>query len=312
MILNTVENTTSCALIVPTYNGKEDLSRLLKSLECQTLKFDLFIVDSSSSDGTIEIAKSTTNNVEIIPGSEFNHGGTRQMMVDKHPGYDIYIFMTQDAFLEDVDALKKLVAYFEDNKVGAVCGRQLPHHDANPLAIHARIFNYPEDCKIKSFEDSTTFGIKTVFISNSFAAYRAEALVDAGGFPDHVIFAEDMYVLAKMVLKGWKTAYAGDACCRHSHNYTILEEFRRYFDMGVMHAREPWIKQSFGSAGGEGLRFVKSELKFLGWSRFYLLPSALVRNALKLSAYKIGQKEANLPIGLKKCIGMYRGYWNQN
>src|SRR5690606_19238861 len=106
-----------------------------------------------------------------IPSSQFNHGGTRQMMVSRNPDYDIYVFLTQDAYLEDADAIENLVAPFHDEKVGAVCGRQLPHKDASPLAEHARLFNYPATSMLKSFEDVPQMGIKTAFMSNSFAAY---------------------------------------------------------------------------------------------------------------------------------------------
>ncbi|MFE0678513.1 hypothetical protein ACFW26_34910, partial [Streptomyces sp. NPDC058867] len=44
----------------------------------------------------------------------------------------------------------------------------------------------------------------------------------------------------------------------HSHSYSIGEEFRRYFDVGVMHARAPWLLDRFGKAEGEGKRFVQS------------------------------------------------------
>ncbi|WP_443190921.1 glycosyltransferase [Pseudomonas indica] len=301
---------TRIACIVPTYNGRDDLARLLDSLEKQSASFDLFIVDSNSSDGTGELARSRVANVVTIPSSQFNHGGTRQMMVSRNPDYDIYVFLTQDAYLEDVDAIEHLVAPFKDEKVGAVCGRQLPHKDASPLAEHARLFNYPETSMVKSFEDAPVMGIKTAFMSNSFAAYRGAALMEVGGFPEHVIFAEDMYVAAKMLLGGWKVAYAGNAGCRHSHNYSLQEEFRRYFDMGVFHAREPWIRERFGGAGGEGLRYVKSELKFLGLPRLYLWPSAIFRNACKLLAYKLGQKEQGMSLALKKKLGMYKRYWD--
>ncbi|WP_345940430.1 glycosyltransferase [Pseudomonas sp. MS19] len=298
------------ACIVPTYNGRSDLCRLLCSLEKQSAAFDLFLVDSSSSDGTAELARSKVECVVTIPGSDFNHGGTRQMMVSTNPGYDIYVFLTQDAYLEEPDAILHLTRYFEDDKVAAVCGRQLPHFNANPLAQHARAFNYSGSSVIKSYCDVPDLGIKTAFMSNSFAAYRGEALISVGGFPKHVIFAEDMYVAAKMLVAGWKIAYAGDAVCRHSHNYTVLEEFRRYFDMGVFHAREPWIREQFGGAGGEGFRYVKSELRFLGLRYIYLWPASILRNACKLLAYKLGQKEKYLPIYLKKKMGMYKGYWD--
>ncbi len=295
--------------IIPTYNGRSDLQRLLQSLVKQTYPLDLFIVDSSSTDGTLEIAKQYTKNVTVIPSSEFNHGGTRQLIANENPQYDIYIYLTQDAYLEDNLAIEKLIAHFDDDEVGAVCGRQLPHLSANLLAQHARYFNYPDTVQVKSLADKKLLGIKVAFMSNSFAAYRAKDLRAVGGFPDHVIFAEDMLVAGRMILSGLKVVYAGDAACRHSHNYSFLEEFKRYFDMGVFHAREPWIRKEFGGAGGEGLRYVKSELRFLGVSRWYLWPSSILRNGLKLLAYKLGQNERFLSKNTKKKLGMYKGYW---
>ncbi|WP_454254276.1 glycosyltransferase family 2 protein [Pseudomonas sp. Marseille-Q8238] len=310
-IMEHVERPTlRVACIVPTYNGRADLQRLLDSLERQTSSFDLFIVDSSSHDGTAELARAQVPEVVSIPSNQFNHGGTRQMMVDGNPGYDVYVFLTQDAYLEETDAIERLLMPFADGRVGAVCGRQLPHFDATPLAQHARLFNYSATSQVKSLEDVPVLGIKTAFMSNSFAAYRGDALSTVGGFPDHVIFAEDMYATAKMLLAGWKVAYAGDARCRHSHNYSVQEEFRRYFDMGVFHARELWIREQFGGTGGEGMRFVKSELAFLGLSRVYLWPMAIFRNACKLLAYKLGQKEKGISPRLKKKLGMYKRYWD--
>ncbi|NLU02449.1 MULTISPECIES: glycosyltransferase family 2 protein [Pseudomonas] len=298
------------ACIIPTYNGRQELERLLDSLARQRIEFDTFIVDSSSRDGTFERAQARCPNVLRIDSKDFNHGGTRQMMVERHPDYAVCVFLTQDAYLEDPDALAAIVRPFSDPTVGAVCGRQLPHLDAVPLAQHARQFNYPPHSQLKSLADAPQLGIKTAFMSNSFSAYRREALLAVGGFPNHVILSEDMYVAAKMLLAGWKVAYEGQACCRHSHNYSLKEEFRRYFDIGVFQAREPWIRQAFGGAGGEGLRYVKSELRFLGPRRVFSWPGSLLRNAVKLGAYKLGQQERHLPPRWKKKLGMYQRYWD--
>lgn len=298
------------ACVVPVYNAQDDLERLLDSLEAQSCALDVLIVDSSSTDGTQELAFQRIGQVHVIPSIEFNHGGTRQLMVDRHPDYDIYVFMTQDAYLTDPDAIACLVSPFQDPKVGAVCGRQLPHLNATALASHARAFNYKSDVQEKTLGDIPRLGLKTAFMSNSFAAYRADALAAVGGFPAHVIFAEDMYVAARMLLLDWKVVYAGNASCRHSHNYSVSEEFSRYFDMGVFHAREPWIRRTFGGAGGEGLRYVRSELAFLGWRRWAMWPEALWRNLIKLVAYKMGLKEAVLPLALKRKLGMYKRYWD--
>ncbi|KKB61943.1 rhamnosyltransferase [Robbsia andropogonis] len=298
------------ACIIPTRNGRALLERLLISLSTQTAEFTTFIIDSDSSDGTREVAEKFTPNVKKIKAKNFNHGGTRQSVVNENPGFDIYIFLTQDTFLASSDAIEKILEPFENPVVGAVCGRQLPHADASIFAKHARYFNYPEADDLKFKVDIARLGIKAAFLSNSFAAYRGAALESVGGFPSDVIFAEDMYVAAKMILIGWGIFYAGTATCFHSHNYTLNEEFRRYFDMGVFHARETWIANTFGDAGGEGARFVKSELAFTKENIFYW-PECIVRNAVKLIGFKLGQNEAILPFAVKKNIGMYKGYWKR-
>jgi len=298
------------ACLIPTFNGVEEFQRLLASLKVQTAQFDIHVVDSSSTDGTLEVAEAFNLKLLTIPKSDFNHGGTRQLLVEQCMGYDIFVFVTQDAVLEDSRTIERMICYFQDGQVGAVCGRQLPHPNANLLAQHARLFNYPDVVQIKSLEDTPVLGIKTAFMSNSFSAYRSSALKAINGFPSNVILSEDMYAAAKMLQQGWKIVYAGDVRCYHSHNYSLSEETKRYFDIGVFHAREFWIRDAFGGAGNEGLRYVKSELGFLGFKRFFLWPYALLRSAAKLMGYKLGQKEHLIPIRVKRFLSMNRSYWD--
>ena len=298
------------AIVVPTYNGYNDVQRLLNALSLQHGEFDVLIVDSTSTDGTSELLEKheTVTHFFQVSTNTFNHGGTRQKVVDKYPDYDIYVFMTQDAYPSDRNAVREIVDLFKDEKVGAVCGRQLPHLDADEFASHARLFNYPDVSSVKAKSDIPLLGLKVPFISNSFSAYRKKALQEVGGFPSDVILAEDMYVAAKMVLLGWKIGYSANAQVHHSHNYSSLEEWKRYFDIGVFHSQQPWIKRQFGGAGGEGMRFVKSELQYLQNKRQLWLTSIL-RNGGKLIAYKLGHVERLLPKWLKKRLSMHSRYW---
>lgn len=300
------------ACIVPTLNAGKSLKDLIRSLKIQKEKFDIFFVDSSSEDGTKKLIEDSQLDVVSISKNEFNHGGTRQMMIDTHPDYEIYVFLTQDAYLFDEDSIAKLIKTFSDPSIGAVCGGQLPHEGASLMAQHARKFNYPPEVRIKSMKDVAELGIKTPFMSNSFAAYRKSAILHVGGFPANVIFAEDMYVAAKMLKAGWKVAYAGNAKCYHSHDYTISNEFSRYFDMGVFHARESWILEAFGGAEGEGIKYVKSELTFLGLRNIHLWPYSIFRNVIKLLGFKLGLNEGRLPIRLKRLLAMNKRYWKNS
>ena len=207
--------------------------------------------------------------------------------------------------------MQRLVAAFADPQVGVAYGRQLPADNATPIAAHARTFNYPPINSLKSSVDIQPLGIKTAFVSNSFAAYRRSALEDVGGFPDRCIVSEDTFVAAKMILAGWKVAYCADAQVYHSHNYTWRQEFQRYFDIGVFHAREPWVRREFGGAEGEGVRFLKSELKYLLREAPHLIPSALVRTVIKYLGFRAGLAERYLPVKLKSRLSMQKAFWLQ-
>lgn len=244
-----------------------------------------------------------------IDAKTFNHGGTRQMGADMFPDKDIYIFLTQDAILADEYAINNIVEVFNNDNVGCAYGRQLPHKGATIFATHARLFNYKNESYIYSVEDKEKYGMKTAFNSNSFAAYRRKALKDVGGFPTNTILSEDMYVTAKMLLKNWSVAYCADAKVYHSHNYTIWQEFKRYFDIGVFHAREAWIREIFGKAEGEGKKFVVSEVKMLMKNNPLLLIEMVFRDGMKFLGYRLGIKEKYLPINIKKKISMTKSYW---
>ena len=44
--------------------------------------------------------------------------------------------------------------------------------------------------------------------------------------------------------------------------------------MGVFHSQEPWIRQDFGGAEGEGVKFVVSEVKYLLKHAIWRIPEA--------------------------------------
>lgn len=299
------------ALCLPTLNANTLSAVWFEAFFRQTLEpSDLLVIDSSSTDQTAQSFDQAGFCVRVIPRSSFNHGATRQLAVDLLPQADIIIFMTQDALLADKQSLENLVKVFGNPQVGVVFGRQLPASDATPIAAHARLFNYPAESYVRDKSDIPRYGIKTAFLSNSFAAYRRSALLAVGGFPSNAILSEDTMVATRMLLYGWKIAYCAEACCYHSHNYSMWQEFQRYFDIGVFHGREAWYCKVLGTAEGEGMRFVRSEQDYLWRHAPLLIPSALLRTVLKFSGYRLGKLERLLPIWFKRLASMNKGFWN--
>ncbi|UOE55155.1 glycosyltransferase family 2 protein [Cytobacillus oceanisediminis] len=299
------------SIIIPTLNGEQELSSLLPLIPKRE-DIELIVIDSSSDDKTREIALTYGAKVVKINRKEFNHGGTRNLALKEAEG-SYLVYLTQDVLLYDESSIDNLVKAFENEKVAITYGRQLPHSNAKVFGSFARLFNYPDKSSIKSLGDKELLGLKTVFSSNSFAAYRKEFLTRVGGFPDNVILGEDMFVASKAILEGYSIAYVSEAKVFHSHNYSILEEFQRNFDIGVFHSKESWILNKFSQPEGEGFKFVKSEWQFLiQQGLVHLIPLSIVRNAAKFIGYKLGKKHKNINAFWVKKISMYKSYWNYN
>lgn len=298
------------SIMIPTYNAQSYLPALLKKIKNQAInEYELIIIDSSSQDKTVEISKKFADNVIVIPHSEFDHGGTRAKAAQIAKG-EILIFLTQDALPYDENTIEKIIKVFEDEKVAVAYGRQLSYEGTNLFGKHLRKFNYGESSYIRDKRDISQYGIKTAFLSDSFAAYRKIALESIGWFKDGLILGEDTYAGARLLLAGHKIAYVAEAKVYHSHSYTVFQEFKRYFDIGVFHQCENWILEEFGKAEGEGRKYIKSEIRYLlNHGAWYLLPEFFLRNVMKYLGYKLGYKYQKLPIWMIKKMSMHHRWW---
>ncbi|WP_028296508.1 glycosyltransferase [Olivibacter sitiensis] len=297
-------------LYIPTLNAGKRWPELIRSIKEQSLvPQKVIVLDSGSTDGTIELAKSAGFEIVPIAKGTFDHGGTRDYGIQCFPNAEVYVFMTHDAILANEQALAALIEAFDAPQIGMAYGRQLPHDDAKVLGAHARLFNYPPHSKVKSMNDIAEMGIKTISCSNSFAAYRREAYEQVGGFPTQIILGEDVVIAGKMLLQGWEMAYVAEAQAKHSHDYTVSEEFKRYFDIGVFHADTPFIFEHFGKADSEGFRFLKSEVTYVLNHRVLSLPQSFFSTLAKWLGYKMGLRYHSLPKRWLPTLSMQPRYW---
>lgn len=218
--------------MIPTLNASKRLPIILTSLLSQTEAIDeIIIVDSSSSDGTVEVASSfDLVRVFEIDRSEFNHGATRHRALASAKG-ELVCFLTDDAVPFDNEYIHNLIVPFRDPKVAMVSGRQVPKQDARRFEQLVRLYNYPVESHVYGKEDVPIHGVKTFFASDSCSAYRRSAYMDVGGFKS-VNTNEDMLIAADFIRNGYKVAYACDAIVTHSHNLSIREQYRRNKEIG--------------------------------------------------------------------------------
>jgi rhamnosyltransferase len=218
--------------------------------------------------------------------------------------------MTQDAILANEYAISELISAFDEEQVDAVFGKQIPHDDANLLATHARENSYSKNDYSITINDEHPKGFRKAFMSNSFAAYRVNKLIELGGFPSKLILGEDSYVAAKILINNRKVAYRANATAKHSHNYTTAEEFKRYFDIGVFHQTQSWMIEALGTVEGEGVKFALGQLAFLCKKKAYAqIANSLLMSAAKFIGYKLGKNHTKFSQKTNICLSMHSGYF---
>lgn len=282
-------------------------------LRQQTVHWDeLLVVDTESNDTTRDIALDFGAKISSVKKEDFDHGGTRSWIAGQAKG-DILVFFTQDAIPVTPDAIEKLIAPInEDRDISVTYGRQLPNHDAGIAASQLRLFNYPATSSVRCFEDREKLGLKTIFVSNSFAAYRKSSLAAVGYFKNGLIFGEDTCTVGRMLKEGMKIAYVADAKVYHSHNYTWKEDFKRAFDIGVLHSREKWLLETYGRAESIGRGYIRSQIaNLVKIGGLTATIDFIARNSLKFFGYKLGRQHKIMPTALILSLSMHRSWWRK-
>lgn len=95
------------------------LNVLFNSIAKQDYKIDRkLIIDSDSTDDTLEFAQMYGWEVMKINRKDFNHGTTRQKGIEYFCDIDIVIFITQDVIFVDSCGIRHLAEVFQNKQIG--------------------------------------------------------------------------------------------------------------------------------------------------------------------------------------------------
>ncbi len=307
-----MSSTLTVDVLIPVFRPGKQLGQLLERLYAQSCPIRKIILMNTEKKYFPEGLEQRYKNLEIhhLTKEEFDHGGTRDAGIRMSEA-DIVVCMTQDALPENTSLLSVLLEAFADPKVGAAYARQLPKKDCSEVERYTRRFNYPEESRVKSEEDISELGIKTFFCSNVCAAWRRDTYLRLGGFEKKTIFNEDMIYAGRLIQKGGKIAYCADAKVIHSHNYSAVQQFRRYFDLAVSQMMHPEV---FGGvrSESEGMRLVMKSIRHcMKIGRPWLIFTVITQNAGKLLGYRLGRQYQKLPQKMILLCTMNRSFWQE-
>jgi rhamnosyltransferase len=300
------------SVIIPVRNGGQVLRRCLEAIGAQRVddEVEILVVDSSSTDGSAELARSLGARVEVIPVEEFNHGGTRNLAAGLAQG-EVLVFTSQDAVPVDESWLASLVAPLSGEGVAGVYGRQLANPEAHPPERYFLDFLYGPGARMQEAASPSELTMETTLFSNVSSAIP-RSVFERFPFVDDIVMSEDQVWARDVLLAGYALVYEPNAAVRHSHHYTLRSAFRRFFDSGAS-AERAYL--AGGRPAGKVLRraawrYARGELAWLwrtGQRRW--IPYAVLYEFAKFAGLQLGARHRRLPVGLKRRFSALPSYW---
>ncbi len=301
------------SIVIPVKNGGAHLERCLDAIAAQRIdeRVEVVIVDSGSSDGSVALARARGALVQEIPPHEFSHGASRNLGAGLASG-EMLVFISQDAYPVDEDWLERLTAPLRrDPEIAGVYGRQLPHEGARPPEVYFLNFLYGSEPRIQRAAGVGALNMQTTLFSNVNSAMRRDAW-ERFPFVDDIVMSEDQDWSRRTLLAGMSIAYEPLAAVRHSHNYTLLGAFRRFFDSGASAERAYLAgeRESARVLRAAAVDYARGELAWL-WrtGRRRWIPYAVVYESTKMTGLLFGANHRRLPLPVKRRMSALPAFW---
>lgn len=230
---------TELDVVIPTYNGLAEVTRVIEALRSQrnAEALQIHVIDSHSSDGTTEWLRAQQDvALTMVAQTEFQHGRTRNAgaAIGQAP---VIAFLTQDAVPATrrwSDDILKMMRHYP--QAAGLFGRHLPYPD-HPIWVRQEIkghfenmLKYPLALSKETDPQKWASGDQgwrqlLHFYSDNNSAMR-RSVWQQMPYPE-VDYGEDQIWARDIIEAGYTKLYAPTATVYHSHDYTPPETYAR-------------------------------------------------------------------------------------
>lgn len=207
-------------IVIRTLNEARHLGALLTMVGRQVtdgLEHEVVLIDSGSTDGTVEIAREHGCKITTITKQEFSFGRSLNRGCAFGSG-EILVLISGHCVPVDDHWLQNLCQPLIDGVVSYAYGRQVGDDDSH--YSERRIF-------AKYFPETSTLPQEGFFCNNANSAVLRSAWVEHQ-FDEDLTGLEDMDLAKRLVAKGHKVGYVAEAPVFHHHNETWASVRRRF------------------------------------------------------------------------------------
>lgn len=294
------------SLVILTKNGDRWIGDCLEAVRGQTGvgPLEVLLVDSGSTDRTLEIARRYPVRIVEIAARDFHHARTRNYAATLTSG-EYLVFLSQDAIPIDPGWLRTMLHNFEDGAVGAVYGRQIPRVGSTRERQTALSTMYGAERLVKQPSSKLILGYRYYHFSDANAAIR-RTVWEATFFPEEFKVFEDLGIAKRILDRGWHIVYEPDAGVIHSHDHTTFELFRRYFDIGYTFQRLGILDEiTRDSMVQEVKKLIKRKLQGTG-NGVSATVGDLRKDVAKSAGFWLGSHQKYLPVPVKRRLSAHQ------
>jgi rhamnosyltransferase len=218
---------TSISVVIRCLNEEQHIGRLLAGLQRQSRRPDeIVVVDSGSTDATLDIAARYDTKIVHIKPQDFSFGRALNVGCAAASG-DILVFVSAHVYPLYDSYLDLLTAPFSDPNAALTYGRQVGDHRTK--YSEARVL-------LQWFPESSIPRQQHPFCNNANAAVRREVW-EALPYDEALTGLEDLEWARRAQAKGFDVSYVAEAPVAHVHEESWKAVVNRYRREAIAYKR---------------------------------------------------------------------------
>ena len=224
------------SVIIRCFNEKKYIEKLLRGLNSQIVntEIEIIVVDSGSTDGTLDIINHYSTKVINISPDDFTFGHSLNKGIEAATG-DICVIVSAHCFPKDESWIQQLIAPFEDHKVALVYGKQVGSETTK--YSEKQIFH-------KWFPNTSQPVCNLAFCNNANSAIRRSVWLKHQ-FNEELSGLEDLDWARKVKKDDYIISYQAGAVVHHAHDESSALIFNRYYRESLAY-KEIYKNEHFG------------------------------------------------------------------
>jgi 2-desacetyl-2-hydroxyethyl bacteriochlorophyllide A dehydrogenase len=207
------------SIVIRTFNEVKHIGNLLEGIQNQQYKnFEIVIVDSGSTDGTLEIAQKYPVRIIKIESRDFTFGYALNVGCEASQG-NYLVFVSGHVIPTHDLWLTNLIKPFQNERRAMVYGKQVGNERSK----------FSERIDFKRLFGTRPINSKKLltYANNANSAIR-KSLWEETKFDEHLFGLEDIDWARKVIEKGYRVYYEPTAPVYHIHEERWYQVFNRY------------------------------------------------------------------------------------